>query len=473
VPLELKQGKFRRDSDTGTAEGTSSRRRAAAQARELAETRDYLQAIQEENESATEELQASNEEMTSANEELQSLNEELETSKEELESTNEELTTVNEEMTHRNSDLLRLNNDLNNFHASVSMAIIRLDRRLTIQHFTPQAEKLFNLMTTDIGRPIGGIKHNLDLPDLDALLAGVIESGGIREREVRDKDGHWYSLRVRPYITVDKKIDGVVLVLIDIDDMKRLEDANQRSRRYAESVVQTVPPLLVLDDQLIVKTINRSYCSTFGILESEALNHSVFDLFDGQGDIPRMRSLFEGVLKRNEAIQDFEVSHKFKNVGLRTMLLSARMVEYDGRPNILLCINDVTDRKHAEETLRAASQAKDEFLATLAHELRNPLAPIRNSLEIMQHTGGDPAMIEEARVRILRQMNKMVQLVDDLMDISRISRGKVVLRKRHLVLSEIIKDVVETARAMPESAGREIMVKMPAKPSTWTPIHSV
>ena len=144
-------------------------RRIAELERELAETRDYLQSLQEQHEAANEELQASNEEVQSANEELQSINEELETSKEELESTNEELTTVNEEMANRNAELNRLNSDLINLQTSTKLAILLLGRDLTIRRFSAQAEKQFNLLATDIGRPIGRIRHNLDLADLEDL----------------------------------------------------------------------------------------------------------------------------------------------------------------------------------------------------------------------------------------------------------------------------------------------------------------
>jgi two-component system CheB/CheR fusion protein len=175
---------------------------------ELAETREYLQAIQEEHEAATEELQASNEEVQSANEELQSINEELETSKEELESTNEELITVNEEMQSRNQELNRLNSDLNNLHDSVNMSIVVLGRDLTIRRFTPKAEKELDLLATDIGRPINRIKTDLDFPALEETIAEVIKTISTREKEVRSKEGRTYSLRVRPYVTIDNKIDG-------------------------------------------------------------------------------------------------------------------------------------------------------------------------------------------------------------------------------------------------------------------------
>ncbi|MDL2717961.1 MAG: CheR family methyltransferase, partial [Acidobacteriota bacterium] len=175
---------------------------------ELSETREYLQSLQERLETANEEFQASNEEVQSANEELQSSNEELETSKEELESTNEELTTVNEEMSNRNVELNRLNDDLVNLQAAAEVAIVLLERDLNIRRFGPYAEKQFDLQVSDLGRPIGHLRHNLvlgvlgDAPesalDLESLCAEVVSGVREQELEVRDKSGRWYSLRVRP-----------------------------------------------------------------------------------------------------------------------------------------------------------------------------------------------------------------------------------------------------------------------------------
>ncbi len=151
----------RRAEDSPPYRKKEESRRIAELEAELAETRDYLQSIQEQHEAANEELQASNEEVQSANEELQSINEELETSKEELESANEELTTVNEEMANRNTELNRLNSDLVNIQTSAHLAIVLLGRDLTIRRFSAQAEKQFNLLATDMGRPFSHVRHNL------------------------------------------------------------------------------------------------------------------------------------------------------------------------------------------------------------------------------------------------------------------------------------------------------------------------
>jgi two-component system CheB/CheR fusion protein len=139
-------------------------------------SREYLQSVIEQQEAAYEELQSANEEVQSANEELQSINEELETSREEIQSANEELASVNEELSARNSELAETTDDLLNLLSSVQISIIMLGPDLRIRRFTPTAERRINLLPTDVGRPIGDINLNIDLPDLEALVTEVMES---------------------------------------------------------------------------------------------------------------------------------------------------------------------------------------------------------------------------------------------------------------------------------------------------------
>src|SRR5207244_436956 len=141
---------------------------------ELTALREYLQSVIEEQENTNEELKSANEEILSANEELQSTNEELQTAKEEAQSANEELVTVNEELRHRNAELDRVNNDLVNLLSGVNIPIVMVSRDLRIRRYTPGAEKLFNLIPTAVGRPIGDIKPNLQVADLVQMIAGVI-----------------------------------------------------------------------------------------------------------------------------------------------------------------------------------------------------------------------------------------------------------------------------------------------------------
>jgi len=184
---------------------------------ELAASREYLQSIIQDREAANEELQSANEEILSANEELQSTNEELDTAKEELQSTNEELNTVNEELQARNEELSRVNSDLVNLLGSVQIPIVMVAGDLRIRRFTATAEKVLNLIPSDLGRPISDIKPNIDCPELEKLISDAVETVSIQEREVRDRLGNSYLLRVRPYKNLENRIDGAVLALFDID----------------------------------------------------------------------------------------------------------------------------------------------------------------------------------------------------------------------------------------------------------------
>jgi len=188
--------------------------------RELDSTREYLQSIIEEQEAMNEELRSANEEIQSSNEELQSTNEELETAKEELQSSNEELTTLNEELENRNAELAEANNDLINLLASVEIPIVMLDGEIRIRRMNPGAQRTLNLIPNDVGRPIRDLKMTLKDADIEPLIRNVIETLEVRETRVQHQNGQWYSLRIRPYKTTENKIEGAVLVMVDVDAKK-------------------------------------------------------------------------------------------------------------------------------------------------------------------------------------------------------------------------------------------------------------
>ena len=213
---------------------TSPQRQVMELHRELAASKESLQAVIEEQEATNEELKAANEEVESSNEELQSTNEELETAKEELQSTNEELTTLNEELSNRNLEMMQLTSELNNLLASIQMPIVMVDNALTVRRATPAARGAFNILPTDIGRRLTELRSNIDVPDLDNILRDVIETLGTRELRVSDKEGRRYSLRVRPYRTADNKIDGAVITLVDLDGDKE-GDAVKTSRQTKDA----------------------------------------------------------------------------------------------------------------------------------------------------------------------------------------------------------------------------------------------
>lgn len=201
---------------------------------ELASTKEYLQSIIEAQEATNEELQSANEEIQSGNEELQSTNEELQTSKEELESANEELNTVNEEIQHRNQQLAQLSNDLINLLNSTTIPMIMLGPDLHIRRYTPEAARVFGFSQHDVGRPLTHVHLHFELPQLEGWMLDVMRDVKIRNEHVQGRDGGAYNLRITPYRTLENKIDGVVLALLDITELLGAAANKSNGRSEAE-----------------------------------------------------------------------------------------------------------------------------------------------------------------------------------------------------------------------------------------------
>jgi two-component system CheB/CheR fusion protein len=327
------------------AKPTAKDKRAIDLELELAATKEYLQSVIEQQETSNEELRSANEEIQSSNEELQSINEELETAKEELQSTNEELATVNDELEGRNIELSQLNNDLTNLISSVNLPVIIVGTDLRIRRFTPQVEKLLSLIATDIGRPIGDIKPTINIPNLDTLISETIDSVRTTQIEAQDHDGHWYSVRIRPYRTLDNQITGATIVFIDIDLMKKSLEAASIARDYAESVVAAMRhPILVLDKDLRVVSASTAYLQTFQVSTHDTLGNLLYRLGNGQWGIPQLRSKLEDVIAKDVAFDNYLITHEFEKIGKRTVAVSGRRIPSGlaTPPLVLMQIEDVT-----------------------------------------------------------------------------------------------------------------------------------
>jgi two-component system, chemotaxis family, CheB/CheR fusion protein len=309
--------------------------------REIVQLRGQLGSLIEDHETTLEEFKSVNEEVLSANEELQSTNEEMETAKEELQSTNEELTTLNEEMQNRNAELSSANNDLLNLLGQVDIPVVMVSNDLRIRRFSPPAQKILNLLPTDVGRRLGQIRPNLDLQDMEPMVRTVIELSSPQQREVCTKEGVWHVLHVRPYETWDHKIEGAVISLQNVDALKRLVD---QTREYADTIVESArEPILVLDSKLQVTAANPAFYRAFDVSSEETVGRLIYELGNRQWNIPRLRQLLEEIVPRNSRVDDFEMSHDFPHLGARDMLLNARRVEMQpGHAFILLAIEDVT-----------------------------------------------------------------------------------------------------------------------------------
>ncbi len=301
---------------------------------ELHSTRRDLEAMIQDLEAANEELQSANEEILSSNEELQSTNEELDTAREEVQSTNEELSTVNEELQTRNVQLTELNSDLGNLLASVQIPIVMVSSDLRIRRFTPAAERMLNLIPSDVGRPIAHLKPNICCPDLEAIIRHVVDTVSVREREVSDNDGNAFLLRVRPYKTVDNRIDGAVLALFDLTTSLDL------ARDTGEALMSRLAePAVLVDARIIVRSANPAFVSLFGGSGAALEGSRLFDIEAGWR-LPELESLLERDLPTKKTITDYRVTFASPRFGNKTFLLDARYVAHEHLGIILLILKE-------------------------------------------------------------------------------------------------------------------------------------
>jgi two-component system CheB/CheR fusion protein len=339
TPAGSKKQRFDLEGSEGSegSKGVTMRPEGASVKRlmsELVSIRGYLQTVVEEHDAVNEELKSANEEIVSSNEELQSTNEELEIAKEELQAANEELSTVNEELQTRNLDLGQLNNDLLNLISSVSLPIVMVSGDMRIRRFSAAAEKTLNLLASDVGRPIGGIKTAIALPNIEEIIHEVVETVAPKELEVRDRDDHSYALRIRPYKTTENKIEGAVLVFVDNDPIKRGVGGIDVSA--FEAVLEMGrEPMTILDSQMRVKAGSRSLYQAFGLTQS-AVGRSLFEIEGGRWNVPALRAPLERVAAGGEPFSKLPV-----RIAERPCSFSARRIKGDADgPLILLSIND-------------------------------------------------------------------------------------------------------------------------------------
>lgn len=357
---------------------------------DLSSSRLYLQSLLEERDARNQELISANEEIQSANEELQSTNEELETTKEELQSSNEELQTVNDELQNRNLVLTQASNDLQNLLNSVNLPVLMLSNEFNIRHFTPQTLRLMNVRSSDLGRPFGDIRLNLNIESLEQLFTDVLDTLGAREIEVQDREGHWYLLRVRPYRTADNKIEGLVVVLVDIDQLRRTQQGLRDARDFARSIIESIPlPLVVVDSDFRIQSTNEAFCTLSGSTSRALEGRSLPDLTAVRWGMEQpLRSLLERLTGEAGEATSFQFEHKTPDDDPRVFLVRGRPLQPDGEKFLLVTFEDTTAHKKVERLLeeegrRLANEVETttKELARSREELRALTANLLNSQE--------------------------------------------------------------------------------------------
>jgi two-component system, chemotaxis family, CheB/CheR fusion protein len=440
--------------------GDVSREQLGALETELSYTKQSLHAT-------TEQLEASNEELQAANEELLASNEELQSTNEELQSVNEELYSVNAEYQRKIGDLTELGNDMENLLSSTDIGTIFLDRELKIRKFTPQIAESFNLVSHDVGRPIETFTYALDHPELTEDLKRVLATGERVERELRDRHGRSFFLRVLPY-RAKGSVGGVVLTLIDVSGLKAAEDALFHERYLLNSLLVSVPDAIYFKDARgrFIRT-NRPMAERLGLADPrEAAGKTGFEL-PGYEAALVVHQQDEVVLRTGEA-QHYKLEKRVGKDGVTEWDLVTRLPLMDSARHIVGIIGifrSVTEQKRSEEKIKDAVRRRDEFLAMLSHELRNPLSAIVSATELLRDGLSEGSGMDEKIVHILqRQSEQMARLLDDLLEASRVTQNKIELRKRVIDLGSVVADASEAVRSLMESRGVDFVVAIPPEP---------
>ena len=338
---------------------------------ELVHVRAQLRSTIEQYEVQHEELRASNEELQAMNEELRSTAEELETSKEELQSLNEELTTVNQELKNKIEEQGQTNNDLQNLIGATNFATVFLDRTLRVKLFTPHARDIFNLNSTDLGRPLSDITSHIDVGALTPDVEAVLERLHTVEREVLTRDGRWHLMRVSPYRTADDRILGVVITFIDITERKHVDQALQAADERQRLLVNSVEDYAIfsMDAGGRIDSWNVGGERTFGYEAGEIIGHHVATIFtpeDRQRGVPEaeMRDAREHGRAADERWHIRKDGSRFYASCVLTPLGSAPDAGY------VKVARDLTVQKQAEELLRSAHDEQEHRVGEHTDELR-------------------------------------------------------------------------------------------------------
>jgi two-component system CheB/CheR fusion protein len=480
-------------------------RRLARLEREIASIRDYLQATMEEHEAVKEELKSAHEEVLSANEEFQSTNEELETSKEELQSANEELTTTNDELRNRNRELAVLNAEFEKERSTSEQArtaserarryadaivesmrepLLVLDEELKILRANQAYYTYFQVgRESTEGRLIYEVSHaQWDLAPVRGKLAAVLARNEPMMNCEITQD--FPSLGIRLMSLNARKIPGdgeraelILLAIGDITERKRADAALHDSEDRYRTLFELGPVAVYsCDASGVIQKFNGRAKELWGREptpgDTDERFCGSFKMFrpDGSFMPHEVCPMAEVVSGKITEVRDAEVLIERPNGSRITVIVNIRPLknrqgEIRGAIN---CFYDITERKQAEERLREyaakltdTDRRKDEFLAMLAHELRNPLSPIAHAVHLLRDShGADPASIKLYQM-IGRQTQRLTRLVDELLDVARISQDLIAIKREPMDLVILVRQAAEASRLRIEQGQHELSLVLP------------
>ena len=355
--------------------------------------------------------------------------------------------------------------------ASIGDAVISTDTLGRITNMNAVAESLTGWKTAEAtGRQLDSVfrivnektRQPVHNPATKAMKEGVIV-GLANHTVLIAKGGSELPIddSAAPIRCAKGEVVGCVLVFRDVTERRRME----RAARSLASIVESSEDAIIGKDMNgVITTWNQAAERLFGYSAFEVIGRSI-DILAPPDRADEMPTLLAR-LKQGERVEHFDTVRRAKDGRLVPISLTVSPIkDEDGEViGASKIARDISERKRAEEALLQADRRKDEFLALLAHELRNPLAPIRNAIELLRRADGNADLIRQSSRIMERQVGQMVRLVDDLLDISRITRGKIQLRKERVELAAAVRSAVEAARPLIEAQAHELTVTLPQEP---------
>jgi two-component system CheB/CheR fusion protein len=430
---------------------------------ELRENRQELQNVVEELETSNEELQSSNEELMSSNEELQSSNEELQ-------SVNEELYTVNTEFQEKNKELENLNNDINNLLNSIDVGTLFLDSHLNIRKFTPTIKRVFHLEDTDIGRSLLSFASEFDEETRKAIVTDAhasLESLQTFEKEIKDANGKWFLKRTTPFVTSEKKIDGVVITFVDITIIKKtkfdLINAEERLKKAMEAGNMAWWEMRLPSGEV---TFDRKKVEMIGRVPEDFNHYQHFvDLVhpdDQEITMKAMKDHLEG------KAENYDCEYRIKNNegGYQWFHDVGRMIsQTDNEIVVTGVVLEVTSKKEAElqliEALKKAETAniyKNQFLANMSHEIRTPINGLLGFAEILRNDELDNETKNECINLIDSCSKQLLNLINDIIEVAKIEAGELSVKPEDCELNKIFFELEKTFENVRKQKGKNGLV---------------